>query len=223
MRNTRFYATEEVIDTGHGRIYKVGDKGVAEHCDIFCQRMGRGHTHLEYCKGQKNHDMQLQNPQIRHQTQSYQPDPEKEKDEITHKKYWSLKKWDDPCAFNKLLSFSFDKCPYICSHPSHQKKKKFNEQKQSNDDSKNEDEDIQYCKLPLWHDICDPKGCTCGKCHKFDCTTKHKYSHAHVIFVGDCSGSMTTSDTKPTLNWIINHSTGTKYGLNNRLGALYEA
>ena len=42
--------TEEVVDTGGDRKYRVGDSGTAEMCNIFCERQGRGHIHLEICQ-----------------------------------------------------------------------------------------------------------------------------------------------------------------------------
>eukprot|EP01084_Bolivina_argentea_P115158 204842_1 len=104
-----------------------------------------------------------------------------------------------------------------------------NEEKEEDDgmdpDEEEEEEKRKYCSKALWHPVCDEKnGCQCGTCHAFQC--KHPFSKAHVIFVGDCSGSMTSTDngkSEPQLNWIRNAKQDDSYGLVNRLGALYEA
>eukprot|EP01083_Nonionella_stella_P184682 671499_1 len=217
---------------GDGRKYKIGDKGVAEICNIFCRRMGRGHTHLEFCEDHLKGDecVKLPNSGIRHQRQPYKPDEHKEKDEVQHSKFWSRKKWDDPCK--ELCSAatikSFDKCPYICAHPFHEKKKKKKDDQKSKDKEEEEGPKASYCTKDLWHPVCgtkdDKNGCECGNCHTFQC--RHPFSKAHVIFVGDCSGSMDNRDggkSEPQLNWIRNGKPKDLYGLVNRLGALYEA
>eukprot|EP01083_Nonionella_stella_P031952 87444_1 len=90
----------------------------------------------------------------------------------------------------------------------------------------------KYCIKDLWHPVCgtkdDKNGCECGNCHTFQC--RHPFSKAHVIFVGDCSGSMGHNDggkSEPQINWIRNgkpkKGKGRSRGLVNRLGALYEA
>eukprot|EP01083_Nonionella_stella_P205503 748291_1 len=227
MRNTKFYASDTVVDTGDGRIYQIGDKGVAEICNIFCQRMGRGHTHLEFCEEHAKGKKCVELKGIRHQRKPYKPDEDKEKDEVMHSKFWSRKGWDDPCKIlcSAAVLKSFDKCPYVCAHPSHEKKKKEKEDQKSKDDEEEEEEKRKYCSKALWHPVCDEKnGCQCGTCHAFQC--KHPFSKAHVIFVGDCSGSMTSTDngkSEPQLNWIRNAKQDDSYGLVNRLGALYEA
>ena len=47
----KFYS--DVVDTsvigGDERKYRVSDSGIAEMCNIFCERLGRGHIHLELC------------------------------------------------------------------------------------------------------------------------------------------------------------------------------
>ena len=82
MRNTVFYATEDIVDTGGDRKYKVGDSGVAEMCNIFCERLGRGHIHLELCTYAADGKECVEEEGRRHQRKQYKPDPEKAKDEV---------------------------------------------------------------------------------------------------------------------------------------------
>ena len=109
MRNTIFYATEETVDTGDNRVYKVGDKGVAEMCSIFCERLGRGHIHLELC-GYGSKQKCVEETERRHEHKQYMPNPEIPKDEVKHRLYWAQKKWKDPCS--KKKQDIFGKCNF---------------------------------------------------------------------------------------------------------------
>ena len=108
MRNTVFYATEEVVDTGDSREYKIGDSGKAEMCNVFCERLGRGHIHLELCGYAPKKCVEEEGR--RHEHKKYQPEPEIPKDEVKHSKFWRRKKWKDPCIEKKQKIF--DKCNF---------------------------------------------------------------------------------------------------------------
>ena len=110
MRNTIFYATEETVDTGAGREYKVGDSGTAEMCNIFCERQGRGHIHLEICQYALEGQACVEEEGRRHETKPYMPDEDVAKDEVKHSKFWRRKKWKDPCV--EKFRKDFDKCNF---------------------------------------------------------------------------------------------------------------
>lgn len=118
MKKTTFYATDDVVDIGENRRYKVGDSGIAEMCHIYCERRGRGHIHLEVCKyGTKDKCPEKAGLRgIRHQSKQYIPHPELEKDEVTHSKYWRRKNWKDPCT-NADMKKEFDKCNFGMLQP----------------------------------------------------------------------------------------------------------
>ena len=112
-RNTKFYATKNTIDTGDNREYAVGDSGVAEMCNEFCKRRGRGHIHLVKCYYAENGRKCVEENGRKHQSKKYMPDPKTEKDEVTHSKFWSMRRWKDPCRLD--LKRQFDKCNFSMS------------------------------------------------------------------------------------------------------------
>ena len=252
MRNTKFYASDDVVDTGDGRTYRVGDAGKAEMCNIFCERQGRGHIHLEYCEYGLKGEPCVEEEGRRHQSRVYKPDEGKEKDEVKHNKYWRRKKWKDPCI--DKMKKEFDLCPFVCQHITHREKleqlrlemankakngsdekkeeKSKGDQSSDNkkgDDSDSDEEDSIYCIHKLWH-----KPTTDHGGHTFEC--KHPFNNAHIIFLIDRNRSMLNNDSgksQPTLKFISEYkeqSTGTVSStdlsepcFNNRLGSLYEA
>jgi len=199
MKNTVFYAQEAEIDTGmvdgSSRTYRVGDEGTAEMCNLFCQRMGRGHVHLEYCKDRDFHE-----PHTRHETKKYLGGNEsRPKDEVQHAKFWSRKNWKDPCLKEDIDIFG--KCNYVCPHPIHEERAK-----------KKEADDQKWCTKDLWH----------SGDHRFTCTESHPFTNAHIIFICDISLSMSWTDGGRSVpsqySWLRDQPK-----LQNRLGCVYEA
>eukprot|EP01083_Nonionella_stella_P124111 374515_1 len=200
MRNTVFYATEDIVDTGDERKYKVGDSGVAEMCNIFCERLGRGHIHLELCGYEEMKCVPEEGR--RHEHKQYKPYPNKPKDEVKHNKFWRRKKWKDPCLEKRRKIF--DKCNFVCQHPSHKE----------NEEKDKEEDQLKYCTENLWH-----KDCPTHSKHAFKCV--HPFSNAHVIFICDKSGSMGATDgTQSKAEYSFIKQSG---NLDNRLGALYSS
>eukprot|EP01084_Bolivina_argentea_P024957 46451_1 len=214
MRNTVFYSTEETVDTGDHRKYKHGDVGDAELCNKFCERLGRGHVHLELCSyspenadcfpdrivEEKKDDTCAELEGIRHEKRKYKPNPEHPKDEVQHYKYWSRKNWKDPCL--PIKQDDFKKCDYACQHPKHS-------------DPNDTDKQKRYCTKELWHNPL--KDTATG--HKFGC--HHPFSKAHIIGIIDISSSMSTNDKSksvPQFKFIKDVK-----NLNNRLGAAYSS
>eukprot|EP01084_Bolivina_argentea_P204199 348687_1 len=211
MRNAVFYAQDksDLVDTGvvdgQNRSYKAGDEGTAEMCNMFCVRLGRGHIHLEKCTAKDSKACENTERGQRHESKKYYPDPEIPKDEIRHSLYWAQKKWEDPCInLPKAIRDSFDKCNFACSHESHQEEEK----------KKKEVDLSKFCVEKLWH---KPHKSSTG--HRFTCS--HPFGAAHVVFICDISGSMSSSDgndSKAQYPFIKNAGR-----LDNRLGALYSA
>ena len=71
-------------------------------CNKFCERLGRGHIHLELCKTKGKN---CGEDGKRHQTKKYYPYPDIQKDEVKHAKYWSRKNWQDPCGEDRHKVF----------------------------------------------------------------------------------------------------------------------
>eukprot|EP01084_Bolivina_argentea_P024953 46442_1 len=184
-------------DVSIAAMYRAGDLGKAELCNVFCSRLGRGHIHLELC-GKYDHEKD----KVRHETRQYKPNANQPKDEIKHSTYWKKKGWADPCTSVKKVNF--DKCNFQCTHPSHQETEM----------NTKEIDHTKYCTKELWHENCvTPSG------HEFTCD--HPFKNAHVVFICDTSGSMMGHDrltSIPSYDWIATDSK-----LNNRLGALYSA
>lgn len=65
-----------------GLEFSSNDLGVPILCNLVCTSMGR-HVHMDYCRGEP-HD----NPEILHINEKMLPNPDKEKDWITHDLYW---------------------------------------------------------------------------------------------------------------------------------------
>eukprot|EP01084_Bolivina_argentea_P124467 220550_1 len=198
MRNTTFFATQEIVDTGDEKVYKVGDQGVAEMCHMFCQRMGRGHVHVERCKYEDDGKQCVEEEGRRHAT-GYCGIKEA-LDEVKHSKFWRRQKWKDPCSEKDIKKFS--KCNFVCGHPCHK-------------DDDPEDES-KYCTGDLWH---EPFGQE--TLHNFECINNHPFTNCHVIFLCDITYSMSDDDKGKSVphHKFIQESNK----LNNRLGALYSA
>ena len=133
MRKCFFVANQDNIEVGNHK-YKVGEQAVAEMCHIFCNTLGRGHSHIVECDSEDpNHCVySAKEDGRRHQTMRYQPNPDIPKDELTHDSYWALIGFQDPCQ--DLDVEEFEKCPVSCAAETH------------------EDEETSFCEMPMWHD-----------------------------------------------------------------------
>ena len=65
-----------------GRKFSSNDDGAPMLCNLVCTSMGR-HVHIDYCRGEP-HD----NPEVMHITERMVPNPDQEKDWITHGLHW---------------------------------------------------------------------------------------------------------------------------------------
>ena len=99
MRNMIFCS--EVWDFEvEGRKYRAGESCIAEMCNLYCSRSGRGHFHLETCEQGRGTRCVYRGylDGRRHCQKKYLPRPKKELDEILHEQYWVLHAWEDPCT-----------------------------------------------------------------------------------------------------------------------------
>ncbi|CAI5746312.1 unnamed protein product [Peronospora destructor] len=114
MRNMHFVAQDRVI-SWENRKYEVGEKGIAEMCNMFCSSAGRGHVHYLKCDREILSSCVYSglSDQRRHCILELKPLPEHEVDEVLHEKYWKTIGWEDPCrsATDRVV---FGKCPYLC-------------------------------------------------------------------------------------------------------------
>ena len=65
-----------------GRKFSSNDDGAPMLCNLVCTSMGR-HVHIDYCRGQP-HD----NPEVLHIDERMVPNPDQDKDWITHGLHW---------------------------------------------------------------------------------------------------------------------------------------
>ena len=163
MVTRHFLANHGEFEIGAHK-YAVGESSVAEMCHIFCNELGRGHVHVVNCKTDKNSPCQEIKGEKRHQTTKYWPDISTDKDEMTHKAYWSSINFTDPCSAEAQVGFG--KCPAFCSSQDH-----------------DEGSERSYCNLAFMHEPAKSlTGCgvTVGfikKGHIFTCTHAVKRYH----------------------------------------------
>ncbi|XP_059065183.1 uncharacterized protein LOC131038022 isoform X2 [Cryptomeria japonica] len=202
MRNVRFVSEEEDIDI-IDRKYKRGEKGIAEMCNMFCKKQGRGHIHLVPCPGSSKCTGNLYDGS-RHETVKYGPEEDVPKDEMTHDTFWQYVRFVDPCTDEERKGF--DRCNHYCKSVEH--------------DTKSGSFDKIYCTEKLWHPPIERSGQNVSlggyitdDGHHFPCYHYKNPLH-HVIFIIDRSGSMGFWDMIPTMAKFSNH--------NCRLGCVYE-
>jgi len=234
IRNGKFCAQSSGeqdldLDLEESRLYRAGDRAIAEMCDQCCKRMGRGHFHVIECSNDCRSRHAVKDGWRHHG--EYTTDANEKPiimDELYHESYCRYIGWEDWCKdFDKEKASTFNKCCFICPDQSHNKDSaKDNTEPGSNSRS--------YCYLPLWHEELEP-----GKSlqpdfaskynlpmpesyfishngHLFVC--KHPYAKQSTFFLLDQSGSMDWEGVLPTEAFIKNSE-----GLNNRLGAVYDA
>ena len=84
MSQTR-WAIDGPDDSGvelEGRKFSSNDDGGPMLCSMVCKSMGR-HVHVDFCRGSDSHNSETQ-----HITKRISPDPDEEKDWITHALHW---------------------------------------------------------------------------------------------------------------------------------------
>ncbi|ETN98919.1 hypothetical protein RFI_38568, partial [Reticulomyxa filosa] len=189
----------------------------------------RGHFHLIKC----NHPGE--SCDIVHTTKDNEPlclrrhaNPEEcggrnDLDKVTHEYYWEkCLKFEDPCE--PLLQKQFERCNHYCPHPDHEKiKDECGEVKRS------------YCAERLWHDPVTEQKSNATNTTVMDeiffsglfPSQKKAFMFTNIyqrIFAIDVSGSMTCSDVRAKRKETKDYKSALNaYGLDNRLGAAYDA
>ncbi|EEY54237.1 uncharacterized protein PITG_07840 [Phytophthora infestans T30-4] len=189
MRQTYFMAKGKDIDI-EDRKYQVGERGIAEMCNLFCAKMGRGHPHYYPCesKGDEKcvYTSGANKDRRRHCMDELFPPPDREMDELLHAQFWTTIGWEDPCSEEERAVFS--KCSFQCNAPEHE----------------NAGEEASYCVLDAWHlPELKPDGADDGFAyvdgHKFECVHAADTGKYHNVFVLDNSGSMSGQPWKDLL------------------------
>jgi len=167
--------------------------------------MGR-HVHVGLCRGPDSHNSETQ-----HIAKRIAPDPDEDKDWITHALHWSRMGFKDP--YSREDQANFAKCDALCSGREHTTEGSGANAKPSG------------CTLAIFHAPMSADGAPPGvgyvSCdgHHFTCKNPVLLQAAfHVIFAIDISGSMSCYDRQPLPNAPgSNLITSTA---NNRLGAV---
>eukprot|EP00899_Mesostigma_viride_P022218 jgi/Mesvir1/3180/Mv16338-RA.1 len=178
MRTCHWVSDHNDIDVGD-RKYVRGETGQAEMCNLFCQAMGQGHTHIMECDADDpNKCTHSARDGRRHETCKYGPDEHIPKDELTHAHYWETIGWHDNCSAAEREVFA--KCSHRCGAQEHDEPGK----------------QPSFCELELWHDPASRASVGAGKSvstdgHVYSC--KHRSATGwgyHVVLVLDSSSSM---------------------------------
>jgi hypothetical protein len=147
---------------------------ITEMCGQFCQKLGRGHLHVVACTAKDATSCPHSHDKRRHSTTRYFPNPDEEKDELTHEAFWQLYNFEDPCH-GLTGCDDFNRCPHMCprGHEDDGRPKR------------------SYCELPLWHVPAKDADAKIGQIvfdrHIFSCKHPQVY---HTLFCLDDSSSM---------------------------------
>ncbi|KAG8690805.1 hypothetical protein FRC11_009018, partial [Ceratobasidium sp. 423] len=196
----------KTVDSGYkleNHKYGAGDEGSPMFCHMMCSKQGR-HAHVDFCLDPKNHTT----PACEHITTRMQPEPEKPKDWIAHATYWERTGFEDP--YDPSEQTEFGKCDASCAGPEHV-----------------DDDKPSRCTLPIFHPPQNQttplsRGYVSPDGHLFHCVDPSRAQQAyHVIFMIDCSGSMTIGDHRPLANLPVTSRLVSQ--CNNRYGAVVSA
>ncbi|KAH3743637.1 e3 ubiquitin-protein ligase trip12 [Pelomyxa schiedti] len=194
MIKTQFVSSGKDINVD-GRLYEAGEPGVAELCNLFCNKLGR-HIHILPCTAGGNAPCtRTGEGGIRHATATYLPNPDTPKDELTHEGYWNAINFRDPCTPEHREVFKL--CNFQCTDNSHSNAR-------------------CRCMLPLWHAPCalqaneqqqfagEKVGYATSDGHIFP--KKHgPPENIHIVFCLDISTSMLRRNRWETLKRGVEH------------------
>ncbi|KAJ1300985.1 hypothetical protein OPQ81_003409 [Rhizoctonia solani] len=207
-----------------GRKFGSGDEGAPMLCNLVCAEQGR-HAHIDFCRDPGS----CSSTDCEHIMERMHPDPDREKDWISHATFWartgfkgiiirkllrsryltsSLK---DPYSQEEQNEFA--KCDILCAGPEHE-------------GTATTAANPSYCTLHMFH-APEPQGvAVTGHIsldgHYFTCQNPSRLHQAyHIVFVIDSSGSMEGDDRRPLPNTPISHRLVSS--CNNRYGAVLSA
>ncbi|KAH3761864.1 E3 ubiquitin-protein ligase [Pelomyxa schiedti] len=188
MIKTQFVSSGKDIDLD-GRLYEAGEPGVAEICNLFCNKLGR-HIHILPCTAQGDGPCVHTGAEgRRHATVRYLPDSNIPKDELTHESYWNSIGFRDPCTAEHREIFKL--CDFECGENRHTDPR-------------------CRCMLPLWHarsslQVNESKQFECGK-FGFASSDGHIFlrkhgppENMHIVLCLDASTSMNRRSRWQTL------------------------
>lgn len=180
-------------------------------CNLVCSSLGR-HVHVDYCRA--GVDGTCDGAEVQHLSGRIFPNPDRQKDWITHGLSWRRMGFRDPYTRDEQTNFA--KCDAMCPGQEHSAPAAGGPGQPS------------YCTLPMFHPPRNPNdpvnglGYTSNDGHLFECRNPVVMQQAfHVIFVIDRSSSMSSTDRRPLANAPATNLI--MRSANNRLGAVYSA
>ncbi|RHZ89869.1 hypothetical protein Glove_9g267 [Diversispora epigaea] len=207
------FACEDDEFEFEGHLLNSGDRGDFVLCHKLCEGAGR-HRHFDYCKDPKVcENLQKDEGSYEHIFARVEPQPDIEKDYVSHQVFWERIKFQDP--YSKDDREEFKRCDHECPDAKHKI-----------DENSGKKALKFYCTRNIFHQILDPnsippdnKGYISIDGHHFTCDNPNTYFH--IIFVVDRSSSMSYWDCQPKCDntKLICLEKAHK----NRLGAVYEA
>ncbi|CUA74082.1 E3 ubiquitin-protein ligase TRIP12 [Rhizoctonia solani] len=114
-----------------GRKFGMGDEGAPMLCNLVCAAQGR-HAHIDYCRDPGN----CSNTDCEHIMERMNPDPDREKDWISHATFWARSGFKDPYSQEEQNEFS--QCDVLCAGPEHEA-------------TATSAANPSYCTLPIFH------------------------------------------------------------------------
>ncbi|CUA74085.1 hypothetical protein RSOLAG22IIIB_10970 [Rhizoctonia solani] len=212
MTTTQWVLESDKNDAGlvyelQGRKFGSGDDGTPMFCHLVCAAMGR-HAHIDYCRRDSEY---CSNTDCEHITKRIRPNPDREKDWISHATFWARSGFKDPYSREQQKEFSL--CDVLCAGPEHEA-------------TATSAASPSYCTLPMFHPPqhpgVTPTGYTSVDGHSFKCRHPSRLQQAyHIVFVIDGSGSMANTDRRPLPDMPI--SARLISSCNNRYGAVLSA
>ncbi|CAE6371963.1 unnamed protein product [Rhizoctonia solani] len=212
MTTTQWVLESDKDDAGlvyelQGRKFGSGDDGTPMFCHLVCAAMGR-HAHIDYCRRDSEY---CSNTDCEHITKRIRPNPDREKDWISHATFWARSGFKDPYSREQQKEFSL--CDVLCAGPEHEA-------------TATSAASPSYCTLPMFHPPqhpgVTPTGYTSVDGHSFKCRHPSRLQQAyHIVFVIDGSGSMANTDRRPLPDMPI--SARLISSCNNRYGAVLSA
>ncbi|QRW25749.1 cytochrome P450 family protein [Rhizoctonia solani] len=147
-----------------GRKFGSGDEGAPMLCNLVCAAQGR-HAHIDHCRDPGN----CSNTDCEHIAERMHPDPNREKDWISHATFWARSGFKDPYPQEEQNEFS--KCDVLCAGPEHEA-------------SATAQANPSYCILPIFHapeaqQPAPPTGHVSIDGHAFDCQNPSRMNQAY--------------------------------------------
>ncbi|KAI9343866.1 hypothetical protein DFJ73DRAFT_840771 [Zopfochytrium polystomum] len=202
MENTKWAVESDVQLQGHK--FAGGDGGAPMLCNLVCGQLGR-HVHFDYCRP----GMCEGHAEVKHLQTRIEPEPNRDKDMISHSMFWKRLGFRDPYPRDQQNEFML--CDAACGGDDH---------------GEDKNGTASFCTQPLFHEPAmalppTSTGYLSMDGHIFNCRNPAVSKTAyHILFVLDRSGSMGSQDCLPDPSPVQRKIAQSHQ---NRLGAVYSS